>query len=394
MKIIICTSEAFPLGMAATNRLLCYYQGLTDCGADCLVITTRHSGRIQQLNFLPLGLKYKTPGMIIKSNHKIAFWMNKYYGQIWAYFTMVTALRRGQGDVVIYSGRCLWLETALAALCKKNRVILLREESEHPGIYPIPGPKFIRPFLTKFNQINRYRLYTGLLVMTHPIYDYFMERGFSQLNMQLIPHTVSMARFAVDNECKPDQACEYIAYIGTLNEKKDGIQSLLKSFSIVLSQYPDIRLRIAGGGTREETRSCNDLIKTLHLEDKAILIGEVSSSEIPVFLSGATMLVSCRPYSLQAEYGFPTKVVEYLATGKPVVTTAYGDLNNYLIDGENAFVATSSEPAAFAMKMLDVLRDIKSANEAGQKGKELARTQFNPAQQAATIIEFSRRLKP
>ena len=46
-----------------------------------------------------------------------------------------------------------------------------------------------------------------------------------------------------------------------------------------------------------------------------------------------------RPDSRQARGGFPTKLGEYLATGKPVCVTKVGEITVYLEDNVSAFLA-------------------------------------------------------
>jgi hypothetical protein len=69
--------------------------------------------------------------------------------------------------------------------------------------------------------------------------------------------------------------------------------------------------------------------------------------------------------SFQNEYSYPTKVVEYLATGKPIVTTAPGELAFYLKDRENAFVADMDDTSTFASKMLEAPQDYDRALKVG-----------------------------
>jgi glycosyltransferase involved in cell wall biosynthesis len=98
---------------------------------------------------------------------------------------------------------------------------------------------------------------------------------------------------------------------------------------------------------------------------------------LPDMLGNAIMLVLARPESKQAEGGFPTKLGEYLATGKPVVVTGVGEIGDYLHDGENAYIAKPGDPRHFAEKMESVLNDYENALRIGARGQKLALTTFN-----------------
>ena len=60
---------------------------------------------------------------------------------------------------------------------------------------------------------------------------------------------------------------------------------------------------------------------------------------MPKYLCNAKLLALARPDSIQAQGGFPTKLGEYLATGRPVVVTKVGEIPDYLEDGVNAFLS-------------------------------------------------------
>ena len=58
-------------------------------------------------------------------------------------------------------------------------------------------------------------------------------------------------------------------------------------------------------------------------------------------LRTARVLALPRPAGSFSQAGLPTKVAEYLASGRPVVVTAVGDLPLYLRDGVDAYLVGS-----------------------------------------------------
>ncbi len=89
--------------------------------------------------------------------------------------------------------------------------------------------------------------------------------------------------------------------------------------------------------------------------------------------------------SLQADYGFSTKLGEYLATGRPVVSTKVGEIEKYLIDRKNAFLC---EPniISVAEAICCIIEDYDSALKIGQEGKRCALEFFNNKTETAKII--------
>ena len=82
-------------------------------------------------------------------------------------------------------------------------------------------------------------------------------------------------------------------------------------------------------------------------------------------------------------------MVEFLASGTPLVTTAPEELAFYFKDKVNAFVADRDDPETVASKILEALQDYDFAIKVAQNGGKLARGKFNPFTQTKKIIDFA-----
>jgi glycosyltransferase involved in cell wall biosynthesis len=114
---------------------------------------------------------------------------------------------------------------------------------------------------------------------------------------------------------------------------------------------------------------------------------------IPKYLCGASLLVLSIPKSLQAQGGFPTKLGEYLVTGNPVVVTKVGEIEDYLTDGYDSYLAEADSVDSFSEKMIDALNNIEQSRMIGLKGKENALKNFNYLTQAESVIRFIESMK-
>jgi glycosyltransferase involved in cell wall biosynthesis len=65
----------------------------------------------------------------------------------------------------------------------------------------------------------------------------------------------------------------------------------------------------------------------------------------------------------------PNKLAEYLASGRPVITSAVGDLLDFLADGVNAYIGKPGDERDFADNMISVLEDPKRATHIGGAGQ-------------------------
>jgi glycosyltransferase involved in cell wall biosynthesis len=131
-----------------------------------------------------------------------------------------------------------------------------------------------------------------------------------------------------------------------------------------------------------------ELINELQLQDKIEYVGELRREEIPDFIINAELLLLPRPDSRQAEGGFPTKLGEYLASGNPVCATKVGEIPDYLVDNESAFLANPGDIDSFAYAIDRALSDVSNAQRVGKNGRKVSEKYFSMDIQAASLFEF------
>ena len=103
-----------------------------------------------------------------------------------------------------------------------------------------------------------------------------------------------------------------VVYTGTLN-KKFGVINLVKAFHAI--EDKNIVLKVCGRGDAE------DFIKEYAKIDKRIqFLGQLSNEEAIKLQKSATVLVNPRQNNEEfTKYSFPSKNMEYLLSGKPVI---------------------------------------------------------------------------
>jgi glycosyltransferase involved in cell wall biosynthesis len=220
--------------------------------------------------------------------------------------------------------------------------------------------------------------------------DYFQNRIRKKAKLMKFPMIVDPKRFEISVSMIKD---EYIAYCGDMRNNKDGIPILVEAFKLVSDKYTGIKLYLIG-----ETRGIAEVEEFkrqalyLGISEKIVFTGKVSRDDMPQYLCNATVLVLSRPRNKQAEGGFPTKLGEYLSTGRPTVVTKVGEIEDYLTDEVNAFLAVPDSAEAFASRIMYVLSNRDLAEKVGLNGKRLAYTTFNYKIQAENLADFIRNL--
>lgn len=126
---------------------------------------------------------------------------------------------------------------------------------------------------------------------------------------------------------KPEENIKTIVYTGTLN-KKFGVANLVEAFHDIDDK--SIVLKICGRG------DCEKLVSEYASIDGRIhYLGQLSNEEAVKLQESATVLINPRQDNEDyTKYSFPSKNMEYLLTGKPVIAYKLkgipDEYNNYL----------------------------------------------------------------
>ena len=128
-----------------------------------------------------------------------------------------------------------------------------------------------------------------------------------------------------------------------------GLADVLQNLAL-MSERPVLVL-IGGGEQDAELRT---MTEELFLEDCVKFTGFVEFEELPMYLSIADVAVNPMVPSMVSNKALPNKVLQYMASGLPVVTTKLDGLSSIFDDQVGVqSVAHSSEVLAAAVAMLE-----------------------------------------
>lgn len=368
---VVCNS--YHPNTAYTNRVLSFLRGFSELGVDTQVVflaPDKDRTTVQE-QFPHINYKYMWENMPF-TNRIINKLAEEYNG--WKFSRMLNP-----GDVVFLTN----FGNIFFRVIRKKGVKVIHEKTEHPDVYSFKGFNVAR-YKREVPKVD------GLFVISTALRDYFVSLGVNKSKIEIVNMTVDCNRFA---GLIKQPAEKYVAYCGTASNNKDGVDELIKAFSIVHQTHPEVKLYIIGKTPDKDDVSGNlKLIKDLGLQDVIVFTGIVSYSNMPQMLKNATILALDRPDSLQAKCGFPTKLGEYLLTENPVVVTKVGDIPLFLQDGQSALLAEERNPEEFASKLIWVLEHPSEAAEIGKKGAKIALSEFNYLNETKKILNVINKL--
>jgi glycosyltransferase involved in cell wall biosynthesis len=202
----------------------------------------------------------------------------------------------------------------------------------------------------------------------------------------MIPSTVDPSRFDQTGSRPFDNF--YIGYFGSLTFKRDNVDILIKAFAQISQRHPHIKLVLGGFCPEPERKMILELIASLNITGEVEILEYLARQEIIRYIAHADVLVMTRAKDMESEASYPSKLTEFLATGKPVVSVNVGEVSDFLQDGVNAFLTEAGNVEALAGKLEYIINNYPQAACVGEKGKELTSGVFNYRYQSKRFVEY------
>ncbi len=164
------------------------------------------------------------------------------------------------------------------------------------------------------------------------------------------------------------------------------MEFLISGFEKAAVAMPNLRLHMTGKGSPLDMNKVDELIASSPVTDRIINHGFLSYDEYCAVLGNADILCMTRRDSKFANAGFPYKLGEFLASGKPVVVSRLGEIETYLSNEDCCFVTPESSEEIG--KAILALKEGSKRKEIGSRGKKVAFKHFNAVNVAENLNAF------
>ncbi|WP_445427647.1 glycosyltransferase [Alishewanella sp. HL-SH05] len=237
--------------------------------------------------------------------------------------------------IILYSGYSPYL-LKLKGWCYKHKVKLIFDAVEWydpPNLFA----KFFSPYYLNIELAMRFLLpkCDGLIVISCYLEKYY-ESG--KIDLAVIPPTLDTS--SVVPRLDGDKT-EYVkvCYAGSLGIKKDFLADIIKAIYQINQDGVKVQLHIAGLSFSDLQNKGFlqglNLIKVKHIIHAYGMLSHNDSLEL---VRSSDFSIVFRPPFRNVQAGFPTKFVESMSLGTPVIGNYFSDLESYLVDGANGIV--------------------------------------------------------
>lgn len=398
MNIVIFAAVDFPNGSASTSRVKHIAKILTKAGDKVTVASLQANTKIpypenvnaagesENITYIYLS------GNTVRPSGLIGAVVDSLKGCIGAAALLVKQRMKKEVDAILFYTPDFFLILPTLMFAKLFRIPVFLELCEIYSVGYIGNFKHrVKVVLAGLTERILPRVCSGTVVISTKIRDKVISEGADPKKIFHLPILVDCHLFAgISRSAIPLLSRKkYFLNSGGLGEK-DGVSYLLGGFARVCSEHDDIYLVFTGETAGSRKDDVINEARKLGVADRLIFTGFLARDQLVWAYQHAVALLCCRIAGPFANYGSPTKLCEYLSTGRPVITNEIGDNTLYLATCRNAFIAQVEDCASIAEEMFRVLNHPILAQQVGQEGQRTAEKFFHYERYVSSLSSFLR----
>lgn len=379
MKIFLLLNQAYPYGYALTKRFHLYAKSFIANGHFAKIIIPQPTEKKRSDNQSTSGIHDNVPFLYTcrTTLRSKDFWSRRWHDFAGALRTGLLILKE-KPDIVIVSAFSNYFYLYLRLISRIHPFKIVKEKNE---IDFLRKDELSKSDINKIKRINRF--FDGFIVINDLLLDHLNNSIGDQKPKIVVP--ILVEDFFMEKPVKDSK--NTIVYTGTYLERKDGILSILKAFSYINSKYPYKLILTGSPDKSQDLPDIKKIIEEYHLEKDIVFTGYLSEGELHKLLLSAGILILAKPENRQNIYNFPTKVGEYLVSGRPVVSTRVGVIGKIMQD-QNNIVFADYNIEDIARKMEYLINNPQVADEIGNKGRLYAIENFNYLNHGKRMIDY------
>lgn len=343
-KIAYIGEFQFPYGAATTKRALSLGRLFAHCGYNvsfyCLSPETASPDKIkgvfENFHFSNLVLKNSNNSSL----RKLSNWMFSGY-------KMIKLFAPSKPDyIVLTEGFSRFLLPLLLYAKRHNIKIIVDAEDWHDYAH-LPFGKF-GPFAldTHLAITLLMKKCDGIIAISS-----FFERYYLNANVKAIRVPILIDKKEDINQfVKKDafnQGYLHLIYAGNPG-KRDIIDVAIYGLDALVREGIKVKIHLVGPSRQSIENILGSNSGLLEqLKDSIAFHGRVNPDEVLALLANADFSFLIRPDMKYAHAGFPSKFVESLSAGLPVICNLTSDIGMYLKDGQNGFVMNDTSVESF-----------------------------------------------
>ena len=209
----------------------------------------------------------------------------------------------------------------------------------------------------------------------------YLQQKYSKLSgdperVRIIPTIINCDEWSMPPEPLTD--VPLILYSGAFADQDD-MEKLAQALEVLQRKGVPFRMRFLGARPElPRVQQLRSLVKQLGIESALEFAGFCPSDVVKREVANANILVNLRNNSIWSRSGLSTKLSEYLAAGRTVLTTDVGDNARYVENGKSALVVSPNDSAEKVAEVLKLaIERPQLRQQLGRGARQAALTHFD-----------------
>ncbi len=235
--------------------------------------------------------------------------------------------------VVVYNPT-IYFSRKMKRFCKENKIYLISDITEWYAPNELPGKWAAPPFW--LNEINM-RI-TQKSIKNKILISSFLNYYYKSSHNIILPPLVDSneKKWNEKEQVLPPFDGVRLIYAGN-PAKKDLLEIMFQTILNCINDGLKIQFVIVGI-SKDYISHYSNYQEIISLPNNFIICGKIPQEKVPSYYHSADYSIIIRKPNRKNSAGFPTKLVESMMAGCPVISNNTSDICDYVIDGANGIL--------------------------------------------------------
>ncbi len=225
-----------------------------------------------------------------------------------------------------------------------------------------------------------------VIVVVDEMKRLLIERGLPDEKVYVVSNTVDVNLFdaAVFEKSVIEKYKDWysILYLGKFSVER-GLGTAIEAMPKIAVHIPNARLLLVGEG--KNRGELEDFAKSVNADELVHFTGWVDFSQVPSYMKAAKICIVPQPSNPFIDTTIPHKIFQYMAIGRPVITSDAKPLKKVVEDCQSGEIFKSNDPDSFANAVIKVYQSDKNY---GENGVKAVKEKYNWQNTARTLIRL------
>lgn len=377
-KIIYTGAFRFPNGDAAALRVLNNAKLLRELGYNVIFLswggTPSKENKDENGFYHYEGFEYiNTYELDIKNNFFVRIKNYIFRGKHTLKYIVSNLVNKNIYAIVIYNTP-IYFTLKIKQLCEKFKINLISDITEWYAPNEFPGGWLAPPYWS-------YEINMRLIQKTIKnkiLISSFLNHYYKSSHNIILPPLVDSneKKWNEKEQVLPPFDGVRLIYAGN-PAKKDLLEIMFQTILNCINDGLKIQFVIVGI-SKDYISHYSNYQEIISLPNNFIICGKIPQEKVPAYYHSADFSIILRKPNKKNTAGFPTKLVESVMAGCPVITNNTSDISDYIKDGYNGYVISNNSVTKLHNLLIHISKlSLKELDQMKTRAKETAKEKFD-----------------